>query len=178
MILFIKNMITPDSERVTQQVLDKIGVRYTALAPGQLELPDPLTKELEDQLSVALGDYGQEVINDRKSILVEKIKIAIISVLSQTEKRLTVNFPSYLSDQLHYSYTHLARIFSQETGSTLEQFIINCKIERAKEMLSMPDVSISEIAYRLHYSNVAHLSNQFKKVTGLRPSEFKRQLKG
>lgn len=169
-------MTTPDSERVTQGVLDQIGVRYTTLASGQLELPDPLTKELEDQLSNALGTFGQEVINDRKSILVEKIKIAVIKALSQTEKKISVNFPSYLSDHLHYSYTHLARIFSQQMGSTLEQFIINCKIDRAKEMLSTPNVSISEIAYRLHYSNVAHLSNQFKKVTGLRPTEFKHQV--
>jgi len=170
-------MTTPDSERATQGVLEKIGVRYTALTSGQLELPDPLSKELEDQLSIALGSFGQEVINDRKSILVERIKIAVISALSQTEKKLSVNFPSYLSDQLHYSYTHLARIFSQETGATLEQFIINSKIERAKEMLTMPNLSISEIAYRLHYSNVAHLSNKFKKVTGLRPTEFKQQVK-
>jgi AraC-like DNA-binding protein len=129
-----------------------------------------------DQIRTALLKSGLELMDDKKSVLIQKIKNVIIELVHYSEEPLTINFSEYLSQQLHHDYTYLANLFSEVQGTTIEKFLITHKIERVKELLVYNELNLTEIAYKLHYSSVAHLSAQFKKVTGLTPSHFK-QLK-
>ncbi|MBW2998709.1 AraC family transcriptional regulator, partial [Candidatus Woesearchaeota archaeon] len=116
---------------------------------------------------------GLEILDDKKSILVEKIKSAIVELVHYTEEQIKVNLSDYLSEKLNYDYTYLANLFSEVKGTTIEKFYLNHKIEKVKELIIYDELNLSEIAYKMHYSSVAHLSNQFKKFTGLTPSHFK-----
>ncbi|HEY0730811.1 MAG TPA: helix-turn-helix domain-containing protein [Chitinophagaceae bacterium] len=142
---------------------------------GEVELvEEELTARQNAELKGALLSYGFELLEDKKSMLIEKIKNIIIEMIHYSDEPPLLNFSSYLSEKLDYDYNYLSNLFSEVKGSTIEHYIISHKIERAKELLVYNELTLTEIADKLHYSNVAHLSNQFKKVTGLTPSFFKK----
>jgi AraC-like DNA-binding protein len=143
---------------------------------GEAEIRENISLEQLDQLKTALLKSGLEVMDDKKSVLIEKIKRVIIELVHYSEEPLAVNFSEYLSKQLDHDYTYLANLFSEVQGTTIEKFLIAHKIERVKELLVYNELNLTEIAYQMHYSSVSHLSAQFKKVTGLTPTHFK-QLK-
>ncbi|HNX21343.1 MAG TPA: helix-turn-helix domain-containing protein [Bacteroidales bacterium] len=176
MKLYIKYMVSLRCKMMVKLELDKLGVTYSVVDLGEVEIFGVLTNEQRENLRDALLKSGLELMDDKKAILVEKIKCTIIELIHYTEDELKVNFSNYLSEKLGLNYTYLANLFTEVKGITIEHFIIMHKIERVKELLIYDELTLSEIAWRLHYSSVAHLSNQFKKITGLTPTFFK-QLK-
>lgn len=156
--------------------LDKLGLLYKTVDLGEAELIDEMTAEQHDHLKVSLLRSGLELMDDKRAILIEKIKNVIVEMVHYSDELPKVKNSEYISEKLNQDYTYLSNLFSDATGTTIEHFIIAHKIERAKEMLVYDELSLTEISYRLNYSSVAHLSNQFKKVTGLTPTFFK-QLK-
>lgn len=174
--LYIKNMVCIRCKMVVKEELTKLGLHYTTVELGEAEVPENVSPELHEQIKVALLKWGLELMDDKKSVLIQKIKNVIIELVHYTEEPLTINFSEFLSQKLQHDYTYLANLFSEVQGITIEKFIIAHKIERVKELLVYNELSLTQIAYQLHYSSVAHLSAQFKKVTGLTPSHFK-QLK-
>lgn len=170
-------MVSIRCKMVVKSELKKLGVHYISVDLGAAEIMEDLTAEQREELRKGLQCSGLELMDDPKAILIEKIKTIIIEVIHYAEDEpLKINFSDFLAEKLKYNYTYLATIFSEVTGITIEHYIIIHRIERAKELLLYDELSLTEIAYRLNYSSVAHLSNQFKKVTGLTPSFFK-QLK-
>ncbi len=161
---------------VVKEELTKLGLPFTSVELGEAEIPGNITAEQHDQLKAALLKSGLEVMDDKKSVLIEKIKKVIIESVHYSEEPLSINFSDYLSQKLNHDYTYLANLFSEVQGTTIEKFLIAHKIERVKELLVYNELNLTEIAFRMHYSSVAHLSAQFKKVTGLTPTHFK-QLK-
>jgi len=154
--------------------LDTLGIHYVFVDLGEVEIKGKITALQLDNLKIALLKSGLELMDNKKAILIEKIKNVIIQMVHYEEELPKTNFSVFLSEKLHRSYTYLANIFSEVTGITIGHFIILHKIERAKELLLYDELSISEISYKLHYSSVAHLSSQFKKITGLTPTYFKK----
>jgi AraC-like DNA-binding protein len=173
MKLFIKNMVCLRCKMVVKESLQKLGLHYFIVELGEVELKEDLSTEQYKQFRVALRKAGLELMDDKKSMLIEKIKNAIVDLVHYSDEQLRVNLSDYLSIKLHYDYTYLANLFSTVQGTTIEQFFIAHKIERVKELLVYNELNLTEIAYLMHYSSVAHLSTQFKKVTGLTPSRFK-----
>lgn len=173
MKLYIKYMVSLRCKMMVKLELDKLGVHYNVIELGEVEIYGILTNEQRELLRAGLLKSGLELMDDKKAILVEKVKCIIIELIHYTEDELKVNFSDYLSEKLDYNYTYLANLFSEVKGITIEQFTIIHKIERVKELLIYDELTLSEIAWRLHYSSVAHLSNQFKKITGLTPTFFK-----
>lgn len=161
---------------VVKDELAKLGVHYTFVELGEAEILETITAEQHDLFRDALLKSGLELMDDKKSVLIQRIKNVIIEMVHYSEEPLIVNFSVFLSEKLKYDYTYLANLFSEVQGTTIEKFIIAHKIERVKELLVYNELNLTEIAYQMHYSSVAHLSTQFKKVTGLTPSHFK-QLK-
>jgi len=161
---------------IVKEELTKLGLHFVIIDLGMVEILEDLTQEQRDQLKTNLLRSGLELLDDKKSILIEKIKNVIIEMIHYSDEVPKVNHSDYISEKLQYDYTYLSNIFSEVKGITLQQFIIINKIERVKELLLYDELNLTEISYKLHYSSVAHLSNQFKKVTGLTPSFFK-QLK-
>lgn len=154
--------------------LKKLGIAYKTVDLGIVETIDPLNDTTYLQLKANLAESGLELLDDKKSILIERIKNVIIEMIHYADEMPQVNYSDYISEKLHYDYTYLSNIFSETKGITIQQFIIHHKIERVKELLLYDELNLTEISYKLNYSSVAHLSNQFKKVTGLPPSFFKR----
>ncbi|MBU0765701.1 MAG: AraC family transcriptional regulator [Bacteroidetes bacterium] len=173
MKIYIKNMVCIRCEMVVKSELEKLGLKYLSVKIGEANIKDILTPEQRDQLNTALKKTGLELLDDKKSMLVEKIKNVIIELVHYTEDQIRVNLSDYLSEKLNYDYTYLANLFSEVKGTTIEQFFIAHRIERAKELLVYDELNLTEIADKLNYSSVSHLSNQFKKVTGLTPTHFK-----
>jgi AraC-like DNA-binding protein len=138
-----------------------------------VEIIENISVKQRSLLNIDLMKSGLALMEDKKSILIEKIKNIIVELVHYSEKRLEINFSDYLSEKLNYNYTYLANIFSENQGTTIEHFFLSHKIERVKELLVYDELSLTEIADKLHYSSVPHLSNQFKKMTGLSPSQFK-----
>lgn len=161
---------------VVKDELNKLGLPYTSVELGQADIPGNVTLLEQGKIKAALLRSGLELMDDKKSVLIQKIKSVIIEVVHYSEEPLTVNFSEYISQKLHHDYTYLANLFSEVQGITIEKFIITHKIERVKELLVYNELTLTEIAYQMHYSSVAYLSTQFKKVTGLTPTHFK-QLK-
>ena len=157
-----------------REELNKLKIPFLSIELGVVELMDDLSEEDRDRLRINLSKSGLELLDDKRSILIEKIKTAIIEMIHYSEEIPKVNFSEYLSQKLGYDYTYLSNTFSEVKGITIQQFIIQNKIERVKELLLNGDLTLTEISYMLNYSNVAHLSNQFKKVTGLSPSYYRR----
>jgi AraC-like DNA-binding protein len=153
--------------------LEKLGIKYVVVELGMVEIFEDLTQEQREQLKVNLHRSGLELLDNKKSILIEKIKNVITEMIHYSDELPKVNYSEYISEKLGYDYTYLANTFSEVKGITIQQFIINHKIERVKELLLYDELNLTEIAYKLNYSSVAHLSNQFKKVTGLSPSFYK-----
>ncbi len=174
MNIYIKNMVCIRCQMVVKTELEKIGLHYASVKIGEAEIIGDIQPEQLKQLGIALKKSGLLLMDNKKSILVEKIKNAIIELVHYTEEQIKVNLSDYLSEKLNYDYTYLANLFSEVKGITIEKFYLTHKIERVKELIVYDELNLTEIAYKMHYSSVAHLSNQFKKITGLTPSHFKK----
>lgn len=169
-------MVSMRCKMVVKEELKKLGLHFIVVDLGEVDLMENINLEQRDQIRLALRRSGLELIEDKKAILIEKIKNTIIEMVHYNDELLKVNFSDFISEKLNYNYTYLANLFSEIQGTTIEKFIIAHKIERVKELIIYDELNLSEIAWKMHYSSVAHLSNQFKKITGLTPSHFK-QLK-
>jgi AraC-like DNA-binding protein len=167
-------MVCIRCKMVVKSELDKLGLLYKSVELGEVELPGDISADQKVLLKAALLSAGLELMDDRKSVLIQKIKNVIVELIHYTEEPLRVNFSNFLSEKLGHDYTYLANLFSEVQGTTIEKFIIANKIERVKELLVYNEHTLTEIANLMHYSSVAHLSTQFKKVTGLTPSHFRK----
>jgi len=174
--LHIKNMVCKRCIMVVRQEFEKQGLHPESVVLGEVTiLEDHLTAEQQEKLDKGLIELGFERIDDRRARLIESIKSKIIQMIHHTDKlKLTVNWSKVLSDEMHLEYNYLSNLFSSVEGITVEQYIIRQKIEKVKELLFYDELNLTEIADRLGYSSVAHLSNQFKKITGLTPSQLKK----
>lgn len=171
--LYIKYMVSIRCKMVVKSELEKLGLHCRVVELGEAEIIESISAAQREQIRAALLKSGLELMDDKKSMLIEKIKNVIIELVHYSEELPKTNFSDYLSEKLHYDYTYLANLFSEVQGTTIQHFMIMHKIERVKELLVYNELNLTEIAYKLHYSSVAHLSNQFKKITGLTPSHFK-----
>jgi len=167
-------MVSIRCKMVVKSELDKLGLHYGVVDLGDVEIREDITSGQREQLKAALLVSGLELMEDRKAMLIEKIKNVVVEMVHYNDDGPKMNFSLFLTEKLHYDYTYLANLFSEVTGITIEHFIIAHKIERVKELLLYDELNLTEISYKLNYSSVAHLSNQFKKVTGLTPSYFKK----
>jgi len=176
MVIYIKNMVCNRCVMAVQQVLEKEGLHPVKIVLGEVTLnEDSISEKKLKQMDAHLYSLGFERIDDRKARLIEGIKNKIIQLIHHTDRLdRKHNWSTILSEEFHYEYNYLSSLFSSVEGITLEQYIIRQKIERAKELLFYDELNLSEIASRLGYSSVAHLSAQFKKITGLTPSELKK----
>ncbi|MBK8808482.1 MAG: helix-turn-helix transcriptional regulator [Bacteroidales bacterium] len=172
MILYIKYMVSNRCKMKVNDELLKLGLHFV-VEMGAVDIVEDITVLQRKEIRQALLKSGLEVMDDKKSVLIEKIKNVIIEMVHYEEELPKTNFSDYLSEKLNYDYTYLANLFSEEEGVTIEKFIIAHKIERVKELIIYDELNITEIAWKMHYSSVAHLSNQFKKITGFTPSHFK-----
>jgi len=159
-----------------KEELKKLGLHFIVVDLGEIEIMETLTTEQHDQLKAGLLNSGLELMDDKRSVLIEKVKNVITEMIHYSDEVPKMNYSDFISEKLDYDYTYLSNLFSEIKGITIQQFIIVHKIERAKELLLYDELNLTEISYKLNYSSVAHLSNQFKKVTGLSPTHFK-QLK-
>lgn len=169
-------MVSNRCKAAVKEVLSKLNLHFVVVDLGEVDIMESLSLEQREHLKLALLEEGFELMDDKKAVLIERIKNAVIEMVHHTEELIKVNFSDFLSEKLNYDYTYLANMFSEVQGTTIEQFIISHKVERIKELIIYGELNITEIAWKMNYSSVAHLSNQFKKVTGLSPSHFK-QLK-
>lgn len=167
-------MVSIRCKMMVKAELYNLGLHYGVVDLGKVEIKEDITVEQHNHLQIALLKSGLELIDDKKAILIEKIKIVIVEMIHYAEELPKIKNSDYLSEKLQYDYTYLANLFSEATGTTIEHYIIAHKIERVKELLLYDELNLTEISYRLNYSSVAHLSAQFKKVTGLTPSYFKK----
>jgi AraC-like DNA-binding protein len=167
-------MVSIRCKLIVKSELEKLGLRYKTVELGEAEIIGIISPEKLERLKTALSKSGLELMDDKKSILIEKIKNVIVELIHYTDDELKVNFSEYLSEKLNYDYKYLSNLFTEVQGTTIEKFIIYHKIERVKELIVYDELNLSEIAFKLHYSSVAHLSNQFKKITGLTPSHFRK----
>lgn len=174
MKIYIKYMVSNRCKDAVKVELKKLSLHFVILELGTVEIMETLTLENRALLQEGLLASGLELMDDKKAILIEKIKTIIIEMVHYSEEIIKINFSEYLSDKLNHNYTYLANLFSEVQGITIEQFIILHKIERIKELIIYGELNITEIAWKMNYSSVAHLSNQFKKTTGLSPSHFKK----
>lgn len=169
-------MVSNRCKMMVKEELKKLQLHFIVVDLGEVEIMENIDAVQRILLKNALFASGLELMDDKKSMLIEKIKNTIIEMVHHTEEVNKMNFSDFLSAQLNYDYTYLSNLFSEVQGTTIEQFIISHKIERIKELIIYGELNITEIAWKMNYSSVAHLSNQFKKMTGLSPSHFK-QLK-
>ncbi|MHA4811397.1 helix-turn-helix domain-containing protein [Flavitalea flava] len=174
MKVYIKYMISLRCTLMVKSELEKLGLQYGAIDLGIVELLKEPTVAQRNQLARNLARSGLEVLDDKKSILIEKIKNVVVVMVHYADELPIVNFSEYLSKKLNYDYNYLSNIFSEVKGMTIQHFMILHKIEKVKELLLYDELNLTEISYKLHYSSVSHLSNQFKRVTGLSPSFFKK----
>jgi AraC-like DNA-binding protein len=176
MKLYIKYMVSLRCKMVVHQELEKLDIKNARVDLGVVELFNDISAAQRRKLKENLLKTGLELLDDKKSILIEKIKNAVTEMIHFSEALPKENFSEYISKKLGYDYTYLANTFSEIKGITLQQFVIINKIEKVKELILYDELNLTEISYQLNYSSVAHLSNQFKKITGLSPSFYK-QLK-
>jgi AraC-like DNA-binding protein len=167
-------MVSNRCKIAVKEELKKLNLHFLPIELGEVEIMENLCNEQREQLREGLRKSGLELMDDKKAILIEKIKNVIIEMVHYSDELIKVNFSDFLSEKLNLDYTYLSNLFSEVMGTTIEQFIISHKIERIKELIIYDELNITEIAYKLNYSSVGHLSNQFKKVTGLSPSHFKK----
>src|ERR1035437_6946903 len=169
-------MVSNRCKMAVKEELKKLGLHFTPVDLGEVEIMENITLEQREQLKTALHNSGLELMDDKRAVLIEKIKNVIVEMVHHTDEMIKTNFSDFLSEKLNHDYTYMANLFSEVQGTTIEQFIISHKIERIKELIIYGELNVTEIAWKMNYSSVAHLSNQFKKVKGLTPSHFK-QLK-
>ena len=167
-------MVSNRCKMAVKEELKKLGLHFIVVELGEVEIMEKITAEQRVLLQDGLVNSGLELMDDRRSVLIERIKNVIIEMVHHSDEEIRVNFSHYLSEKLNHDYTYLANLFSEVQGTTIEQFIIAHKIERIKELIIYGELNITEIAWKMNYSSVAHLSNQFKKMTGLTPSHFKK----
>jgi AraC-like DNA-binding protein len=158
---------------VVKAELEKLGLPYVYVKIGEAEISGAIQPVQIEQLKTGLGKAGLLLMEDKRSILVERVKCAIIELVHYTDEQIKVNLSDFLSEKLQYNYTYLANLFSELNGITIEKFYLTHKVEKVKEMIIYDELNLTEIAYKMHFSSVAHLSNQFKKFTGLTPTQFK-----
>jgi AraC-like DNA-binding protein len=166
-------MVSMRCKMLVKEELKKLGLHFILVDMGVVDIMENITSDQREQIRIALQRSGLELMDDKKAVLIERIKNVIIEMIHYTDELPKVNFSDYLSEKLDYDYTYLANLFSEVQGTTIEKFIISHKIERVKELIIYHELTLTEIAWKLHYSSVAHLSTQFKKITGLTPSHFK-----
>jgi AraC-like DNA-binding protein len=169
-------MVSNRCKMVVKDELTKLGLHFIVVDLGEVDIMEDISSQVREELKNALISSGLELMDDKRAILIEKIKTIIIAMVHHSDELIKTNFSDYLSRKLAHNYTYLANLFSEVQGTTIEQFTILHKIERIKELIIYGELNITEIAWKMNYSSVAHLSNQFKKMTGLSPSHFK-QLK-
>ncbi len=166
-------MVSLRCKMLVKTELEKLGIDYLSVDLGMVEIQGNISEKQREEFGRNLKKSGLELLDDKKNILVEKIKAVIVEMIHYSDELPKVNDSDYISKKLGYDYTYLSNTFSEVRGITIQQYVIMHKIEKVKELLLYDELSLTEIAYRLHYSSVAHLSNQFKKVTGLTPTYFK-----
>jgi AraC-like DNA-binding protein len=174
--LFVKYMISNRCKLAVKEELKKLGLHFVVVDLGEVEIMEDMTPEQYQQLQLGLISAGLELMDDKRAVLIEKIINVITEMIHHSEALPKMNYSDYISEKLNYDYTYLSNLFSEVKGITIQQFIIVHKIEKVKELLLYDELNLTEISYRMHYSSVAHLSNQFKKITGITPSDYK-QLK-
>ena len=167
-------MVSLRCKLMVKNELEKLGLYYTNIELGTAEIKEEINEKLLNVLKSNLAKSGLELMDDNKSILVDRIKNVIIEMIHYSDEIPKVNYSDYIADKLEYDYTYLSNLFSEVKGITIQHFIIKHKIEKAKELILYNELNLTEIAYKLNYSSVAHLSNQFKKVTGNTPSYYKK----
>lgn len=174
MKLYIKNMVCSRCKMVVRMQLEKLELHPHSVQLGEVDIAEEnISDEQKSLLNEKLNRYGFELIDDKKSRMNEKIKNEIVALVHYSEEQLKINFSEHISRKLHHDYTYLSNMFSEIEGTSIEKYFINQKIEKVKELLMYNELSLSEIAFKLNYSSIAHLSNQFKKITGFTPSYFK-----
>jgi len=173
MTLHIKYMVSLCCIKMVKTDLDKLDIQHGTVELGEVEVKNSITDEQRADLKKLLAKSGFDLMDDPKSILIEKVKNLIIDMVHNSKQLPTVNYSHYISEKLDYDYTYLSSMFSDAKGVTIENYIIAHKIERVKELLLYDELTLTQISYQLDYSSVAHLSRQFKKVTGLTPTYFK-----
>lgn len=173
MNIYIKYMVSLRCKLVVMEELKKMGLKYNSIDLGMVELQEKIKPYQREALKKNLLKSGLELLDDHNSILIEKIKNVIIEMVHYSDELPDVNYSDYISEKLNLDYTYLSNLFSEIKGTTIQQFIIYHKIEKVKELLLYDELNITEISYKLKYSSVAHMSNQFKKITGLSPSYYK-----
>ncbi len=173
MWLYIKYMVSIRCKMVVKSELDKIGVRHGGVELGKVEIAESLTPNQRKKFQNGLQRAKLELMDEKDSMLVEKIKNIIVEMIHYSDVPLNLNFSEFLTEKLNHNYNSLSKLFTHTTGITIEQFIISHKIERVKELLLYDELSLKEIAQLLHYKSISHLSGQFKKFTGLKPTYFK-----
>lgn len=174
MNIYIKYMVCERCILQVKRILSDIGAEYESVQLGVACFKNNISEEQNKKFKMHLLSCGLDIVEDNKSILIEKIKTSIINMIDDDEELSNIKLSAYLSHKLHYNYTYMANVFSQETGINLSDYIIALRIERVKAMMLYDSYTISEIAWKLNYSSVAHLSNQFTKITGVRPSQYKK----
>jgi AraC-like DNA-binding protein len=174
MLLNIKNMVCDRCIMVVKAELDELNISYSSITLGEVEIPDVLESEVKQKLEKRLLLLGFELLDNSKTKTVEKIKNLIINLVHYQDSELKINLSTYLTGQLSLDYQSLSNLFSEQESTTIEQYYILQRIEKVKELLSYNELSLSEIAIKLHYTDVAHLSNQFKKITGITPTAYKK----
>ncbi|MBC7864353.1 MAG: helix-turn-helix transcriptional regulator [Bacteroidia bacterium] len=167
-------MVSNRCKMAVKEELKKLNLHFIVVDLGEVEIMENLSAERREELKACLLNSGLELMDDKKAMMIEKIKNVITEMVHYTDELPKMNYSDYLSEKLSYDYTYLSNMFSEVKGITIQQYIIVHKIERAKELLLYDELNLTEISHKLHYSSVAHLSNQFKKVTGLSPSDFKK----
>lgn len=170
-------MVSIRCKMVVKAALESLALKHGTVDLGEVDVLDPISPEQLEQLRSILFHTGLELMDDKKAVLIERIKAVIIEMVHYADELPQLKNSEYISQKLHHNYTYLANLFSETTGITIEQFIIAHKIEKVKELLLYDELNLTEISYKLNYSSVSHLSNQFKKITGLTPSYYKK-LKG
>lgn len=176
MKLYIKYMVSNRCKMLVKESLKDLGLHFIVVELGVVEIMETLSRQQLDSLKAVLNESGLELMDDKRAMLIERIKTVIIEMVHHSDELPKSNFSDFISEKLNHDYTYLANLFSEVQGTTIEQFIIAHKVERIKELIIYGELNITEIAYKMNYSSVAHLSSQFKKVTGLTPTHFK-QLK-
>lgn len=169
-------MVSQRCKMAVKEVLKDMGLHFVFVDLGVVETMEELSVEQRQQLKTTLLELGLELMEDKRAELVQQVKKLILDMIYQAEEEMKMSFTTYLSEQTGHDYPHLAGLFLESQGMTIQQFMITHKVERVKELIIYGELSISEITWKMNYSSVAHLSNQFKKITGLTPTHFK-QLK-
>ncbi len=171
--LYIKYMVSIRCKMIVKDELNKMNIPFVKVELGEVELMEKISPQQREQLALALLKSGLELMEDKKAKIIEKIKNVVVEMVHYSDELPKTKFSVFLSEKLGYDYTYLSNLFSETEGTTIEQFILLHKIERVKELIIYDELNLTEIAWKLHYSSVAHLSHQFKKITGLTPTFFK-----